>query len=174
MNKVFLLIYKLLFKNFVNSDTKLIGPFFKKMRGICFNLYTHNKSKKINIQKGASFSSDTILGDYSGIGENCLITRNVVIGKYVMMGPNVKIYSINHKFDDLSIPMCFQGFQNSKKVTIEDDVWIGANVIILPGVTIGKGSVIGAGSVISKNVDEYSIMVGNPAVKVKSRGKQNV
>lgn len=170
MTKFVLLIYKLFFKNFINSDTKIIGFFFKEMRNICFKIYTKSKSKHINIQRGASFAEDTVLGDYSGIGENCLVTRNVIIGRYVMMGPNVKIYTINHRFDDLTKPMCFQGFKESKKVIIKDDVWIGANVIILPGVIIGKGAVIGAGSVISKNVDDYSVMIGNPAIKVKSRG----
>jgi maltose O-acetyltransferase len=55
-----------------------------------------------------------------------------------------------------------------KAVIIEDNVWIGARVIILPGVTIGKGSTIGAGAVVSKNIPPYSVAVGNPARVVKS------
>ncbi len=169
MRKLYLIIYKLFFKNFINSDTFLIGNFLKNIRGFLFKKYTKNKSKNINIQIGASFSKDTILGNNSGIGERALITRNVVIGNDVMMGPDVKIYTVNHEFSNTKIPMNKQGFRNSRRVVIEDDVWIGANVIILPGVTIGKGSVLGAGCVISKDVEPYSIMVGNPARKVKSR-----
>jgi acetyltransferase-like isoleucine patch superfamily enzyme len=57
----------------------------------------------------------------------------------------------------------------SKEVVIEDDVWLGYNVIVLPGVTIGKGSVIGAGSVVSKDIPPYSIAIGNPARVIKKR-----
>ena len=58
----------------------------------------------------------------------------------------------------------------NKKLLIEDDVWIGAGAIIFPGVRIGKGAVIGAGSVVTKNVTEKTIMVGNPARNLKTRG----
>ena len=60
-----------------------------------------------------------------------------------------------------------------RPVIIEDDVWIGARVIILPGVTIGTGSVIGAGAVISKSIPPYSVAVGNPARIVKNRLEHN-
>jgi len=169
MKKIYLIFFKIFFKNFVNSDMGKIGKIYKKIRCFLFKKYTGNKSKNLNIQKGASFAQDTIIGDNSGIGENCLVTSNVEIGRNVMMGPDVKIYTINHNFKRIDIPMNEQGFQKSKKVIIEDDVWIGANVIILPGVKIGTGSILGAGAVISKNVEPYSIMAGNPARKVKSR-----
>lgn len=169
MKKIYLLIYKVFFKNFINSDTIFIGIIFKKIRGFLFKKYTGCNSSNINIQKGACFAKDTILGNNSGIGINSIITEKVVIGNNVMMGPDVKIYSRNHKFSNILIPMNQQGFQKYEEVIIEDDVWIGANVIILPGVKIGKGSILGAGCVISKNVEPYSIMVGNPAKKVKSR-----
>lgn len=169
MRKIYLLIYKIFFKNFINSDTIILGKIFKFCRGSMFNLYTGNKSQNINIQKGASFAIDTKLGNNSGLGENCLISKGVKIGDNVMMGPDVKIYTVNHNFKDINTPMNTQGFQNIRNVIINDDVWIGANVIILPGVTIGKGSVLGAGCVVAKDVESYSIMVGNPAKKVKSR-----
>lgn len=57
----------------------------------------------------------------------------------------------------------------SKSVSIEDDVWLGYNVTVLPGVTIGKGSVIGAGSVVCSDIPPYSIAVGNPAKVIKRR-----
>ena len=55
------------------------------------------------------------------------------------------------------------------KIKIEDDVWIGSNVIILPNINIGKGSIIGAGSVVTKNIPEYSVAVGVPARVIKNR-----
>ena len=54
-------------------------------------------------------------------------------------------------------------------IIFEDDVWIGANAIILSGVTIGEGAIIGAGSVVTKNVEPYTIFAGNPAKKIKMR-----
>ena len=105
------------------------------------------------------------------MGINCFITGPVTIGKNVLMGPNVQIYTSNHKFDDLSVPIGQQGNEEAKPVIIEDDCWLAANVIILPGVTIGTGSVIGAGAVVAKSVPPYSICVGNPAKVIKSRNK---
>jgi maltose O-acetyltransferase len=86
-----------------------------------------------------------------------------------MMGPEVLIYTQNHSFSRVDITMDQQGFSEEKKVIIDDDVWIGARVIILPGVKIGRGSVIGAGSVVSKSIPEYSVAVGNPCKVVKLR-----
>lgn len=93
----------------------------------------------------------------------------VDIGNDVMMGPNCTIYTQNHRFDQLDIPMIKQGFYEEEKVTIEDDVWIGGNVTILPGVVIGKGAVVGASTVVTKSVPEYSVFVGNPGRVVKYR-----
>ena len=87
----------------------------------------------------------------------------------VMMGPNVSIYTSNHKFDRTDIPMIKQGNSETKPVIIENDVWIGANVIILPGVTIHEGSIIAAGAVVTKDVECYTIVAGNPAKVIKKR-----
>lgn len=91
------------------------------------------------------------------------------IGSHVMMGPEVYIYTQNHNFSRIDIPMDQQGWTEEKPVTIDDDVWIGARVTILPGVIIGKGSIIGASAVVTKDVPPYSVVAGNPAVVVKKR-----
>ena len=125
--------------------------------------------RDVNIEKGASFPSSVELGDHSGIGIRAQINGKVIIGKNVMMGPEVCIYARNHAFDRLDIPMNLQGFAPEKPVVIEDDVWIGARVIILPGVHIGTGAVLGAGSVVTKDVPDYAVMGGNPAHILKMR-----
>ena len=111
------------------------------------------------------------------IGDDCSIGRNatflstkakIIIKNGVMMGPNVSIYTKNHK-TSLEKPMIFQGFEEAKKVIIKDDVWIGSNVIILPGVTIESGAIIGAGSVVTKDVLKNTIVAGNPAKVIKER-----
>ena len=65
--------------------------------------------------------------------------------------------------------MRLQGFKEIQGVTIEDDVWIGRRVIILPGVRVGRGSVLAAGAVVTKDVPDFTIVAGNPAKVVKSR-----
>lgn len=123
----------------------------------------------INIETGAEFSGKVSLGNNSGIGIKCELSGDITIGDNVMMGPNVTIYSINHETDRIDIPMNEQGFRVSKEVVINNDVWIGKNVIILPGVSIGEGCIIGAGAVVTRSVPAYSIAAGNPAKVVKSR-----
>ena len=143
------------------------------IRGLCGKLILCKCGKNINIEKGAVFSSHLKLGDNSGIGINASIGGNVTIGKNVMMGPECIIYTKNHEFTRTDIPMCKQGFQEEKPVTIGDDVWIGARVTILPGVNIGNGVIIGAGAVVAKDIPDYVVVVGNPAKVIKNRSLES-
>ena len=158
-------------KHLPESYKRNIGQ--RRIRGFCGKLMLKECGKNVNIEKNADFSSAVELGDNSGLGVNCRISGRVIIGENVMMGPNVSIYTTNHNFSRIDIPMCFQGNSPEKPVVVGDDVWIGANVIILPGVSVGKGAVIGAGSVVTKNVAEYAIVAGNPAKVIKSRLDSN-
>jgi maltose O-acetyltransferase len=115
------------------------------------------------------------VGNRVHIGTCCFINAEggVDIGNNVMLGPGSKIWSINHSCDDTEIPMIEQGYVH-KKVTIGNDVWIGANAIVLPGTEIGDGCVIAAGSVVTgKTVPPYSVMAGNPAREISVRRKGN-
>lgn len=127
----------------------------------------------VNIEKGAQFGNGRLveIGDYSGIGINARIPNNIVIGKYVMMGPNCCILDSNHQFIDLESPMMFQGYTEKKLTIIEDDVWIGCNVTMTAGRHISKGSIIAAGTVLTKDYPEYSIVGGNPSKLICSRIK---
>ena len=108
----------------------------------------------------------------SSININVLIDASqngsIIIGKNVLIGPNVVFRASNHIFKDLSTPMKFQGHSGGK-IVVCDDVWIGANATVVPDVCIGKGSIIGAGAVVTKNISEYSICVGVPAKVIKKR-----
>ncbi|MBT2657087.1 CatB-related O-acetyltransferase [Bacillus sp. ISL-18] len=130
--------------------------------------------KNINVEHGANFGRDVSLGDNSGIGYKCDVASGTIIGKNVMMGPEVLIFNINHEHSRTDTPMCKQGFQKEKYVIIGNDVWIGRRAIILPGVTIGDGCIVGAGSVVSKDVAPYSVVVGNPAKVVKKRNNISI
>lgn len=141
----------------------------RKLRGFCGKLMLDYCGADVNIEKGALFGYHVSLGDNSGIGIRAQIEDDVTIGKNVMMGPDCMIFTRNHEFSDREQPMCTQGFSRTRPVVIGDDVWIGARVIILPGVHVGKGSILGAGAVVTKDVEPYSVMGGNPAKLLKRR-----
>jgi maltose O-acetyltransferase len=86
-----------------------------------------------------------------------------------MMGPNCYILSNNHGFDRIDIPMIQQGSSNQLDTIIEDDVWIGRQVIFTPERVVKKGSIVAAGCVLSKNFPEYSVIGGDPSVLIRKR-----
>lgn len=92
----------------------------------------------------------------------------VEIGEDVLIGPNVVIYSQNHKIQDTSSLISEQGYSH-KEVKVGDNVWIASNVVILPGVDIGSGAVLGAGSIVSKDIPANEVWAGNPARFIKRR-----
>ncbi len=141
----------------------------KKLRALCGKLMLDHCGKNVNIEKNALFSRKVKLGNYSGIGVNAKIYGTCIIGDYVMMGENCTIITRNHKHDRLDTPMMYQGFEEERPVIIDDDVWIGDNVTILPGVHVGKGSIIAAAAVVTHDIPEYSIVAGVPAKIIKSR-----
>ena len=131
--------------------------------------------KHVNIERKAFFASglDIEIGDYSGIGVNAHIPNGTIIGNYVMMGPNCYILPHNHKFDRLDIPMCKQGLSPKLRTVIEDDVWIGRDVVMTPGRTIKKGSIVGARCLLCKDFTEYAIIGGNPSKLIRYRKQTN-
>lgn len=162
------IIYDLFAKHLPESNSRYnFGQ--RSIRAWCTKLIVDYSGKNINVEKGASFPRKLSIGHNSGIGICARIHGECIIGNDVMMGPNCTIYTRNHQFCNLEIPMNRQGFTNERKVVIGNDVWIGGNVIILPGVYIGDHSIIGAGSVVTKNVEEWTIVAGNPAEVIKYR-----
>mgnify|MGYP003588891008 CR=1 FL=1 len=109
---------------------------------------------------------ELIIGDYSRIGINNTLIGPANIGNHVNLAQNVTITGLNHNFRDVTKRIDEQGV-STNLVTIEDDVWIGANAVVLAGVKIGQHAVIGAGSVVSHDIPSYSICVGSPAKVIK-------
>ena len=126
--------------------------------------------KNVNIEHGAIFSKKLKIGDNSGIGIDCQLNGMVSIGKNVLMGPEVMMFTQNHNFSRIDIPIKDQGNTKEYPITIGDDVWIGARVIILPGVKVGNGAIIGAGSVVTKTIPNLTVVAGNPAKIIGVRG----
>ena len=154
-----------------DSYAPVVGKISNKIRVFLVKRIFKKCGKISTINRKAYFGNgtDVEIGDYSGIGANCILPNNIKMGKYIMMAPNVHIFSGNHRFSRLDIPMCQQGNDEKKEVVIEDDCWIGAHVLITPGRKILKGSIIAAGAVLTKDFPEYSIVGGNPAKLLRTR-----
>tara|TARA_A100001011_G_scaffold199502_1_gene207780 strand:- start:3994 stop:4566 length:573 start_codon:yes stop_codon:yes gene_type:complete len=127
-----------------------------------------------NIGKGSLFSSNggTIeIGNGFSCNTNCHINASnggeISMGENILIGPNVVIRTANHNFNDKEKPMNKQG-HNFANIKVADNVWIGANSVILGGVEIGEGCIIAAGAVVNKNVKPFTIVGGVPAKILKS------
>lgn len=109
---------------------------------------------------------DVIIGDHTRIGLHNTIIGPVSIGSHVNLAQGITVTALNHNFDDTNKRIDEQGVSTTP-VTIEDDVWIGANAVVLPGVTIGNHCVVAAGAVVTKNVPPHSLVAGVPAKIIK-------
>jgi acetyltransferase-like isoleucine patch superfamily enzyme len=138
------------------SENVKIGPYS------VFYCISQNPEHPAKIKIG----ENTYIGDLNNIRAG---GGEINIGKNCLISQQVAIVASNHSISKTA-PICFQPWDTKKVgVNIEDDVWIGAGSKIMPGVTIGKGAIIGAGSVVTKDVESYSITVGNPAKHIKYR-----
>jgi acetyltransferase-like isoleucine patch superfamily enzyme len=99
--------------------------------------------------------------------ETATLTDSIIIEDDVMIGSGVHIYVENHCFDNLNIPIIDQGHSQARQVILRKGCWIGANAIILPGVTIGENVVVGAGSIVTKSIPSKAVAVGSPAKVIK-------
>ena len=189
------MIYKELISYLDFFISYIPGALGQRLRRLWFS-FRFNTNAKVSIEPGCEFispNSITIKEIGVSIGRNCYFNadggfiqigtktsfnRNVhinasiggkiSIGDFVLIGPNVVMRSANHKFDDPSTYIKYQGHQVND-IIIENNVWIASNVIIVGGVRIGEGSVIGAGAVVTKDIPSRSIAIGVPARVIKSR-----
>jgi acetyltransferase-like isoleucine patch superfamily enzyme len=118
-----------------------------------------------------TYGGSISIGKYCSINYNTIIYghgKGTTIGDYVFIAANCVVIPSNHNFNDVTKPIYFQG-ENSKGITIGNDVWIGTGCSILDGVNIADGAIIAAGSVVNKNVGAYEIVGGVPAKFIKLR-----
>jgi len=118
-----------------------------------------NDGGKLTIGKRGSFNHNIHFG--AAFGE-------ITIGDNVLIGPNVVLRAADHVFEDPATPIMDQG-HCGRKISIGNDVWLAANVVVTSGVTIGNGVVVGAGSVVTEDLPEMSVCVGVPAKPIKTR-----
>lgn len=122
--------------------------------------------------KPAGGSGNLVIGDSSTINSGCVLyTGNGIhIGNNVAVAANCTFAPVNHEYEKKDVLINQQGFRKSKGgIVVEDDVWIGANCVILDGAILRKGCVIGAGSIVRGEVKPYTINVGTPLKVIGSR-----
>ncbi len=127
-------------------------------------------SFKGTITLNASFKCD--VGFNLSFGEDCFINYNsvfldtgkITIGDNVFIGPNCSFYTPVHPLDVTQRNM---RLEKALPIVVEDNVWFGGSVVVLPGVTIGNGSVIGAGSIVTSDIPEAVLAFGNPCKVIR-------
>ncbi len=144
--------------------------------------------KNCNFERGVSVGKnasviDSAIGKYTSIGRNTKVA-NSIIGRFCAISWDVTINAIPHPIQNLTISafpyvpdvgnFVSKRIQYYSKVNIGNDVWIGVQSIILPGISIGDGAVVGAGAVVTKDVDPYQVVVGNPARHLRWRFQKDV
>jgi carbonic anhydrase/acetyltransferase-like protein (isoleucine patch superfamily) len=109
------------------------------------------------------------IGDHTSIAGYCVLSAavDVRIGRSVLFARNVYIADHRHGFDAPDVPIIDQPIEDLRPVIVEDGAWLGQNVVLLPGVTVGEGAVVGANSVIREDVPPRSVAVGSPGRVVR-------
>jgi maltose O-acetyltransferase len=155
------------------SSAGTVGRWCRRARAAAGKRLFRQCGTSVNIERNASFGSGVHLsvGSHSGLGRGARVQGPVTIGDHVLMGPEVLILTANHEYRDPRLPIGEQGNREPRPVVIEDDVWLGARSVVLPGRTVHRGAVVAAAAVVSADVAEYAIVAGNPAVVVGTRAQ---
>ncbi len=169
IRKLCFFVYLVFFRN-TPEDYRPYALFFPWIRSKLVSTYLEKSGKKLRVKNRAEISPNASVGNFSELGTRCMIQANVHLGDYVIMGPDVKIYSRNHKYDNLDVPIADQG-KNYYQTYIGNDVWLGANVVVTAGCKIGNHAIIAAGAVVSGDIPDYAIAGGVPAKIIKYRNE---
>ena len=174
-------MFKRGFKDFIIISYEVLSSVvFSLPRYKCFNLikrlfiviFGGTVGKRVTFYPGINlgYVKNIVIGDSVDFAWNVQITTKggVYIGDRVLIGYGSRILSSNHVVPDRPGKIFFEGHTHAP-VRIEEDVWIGSNCVILPGVTIGEGAVVAAGAVVTKDVASFSVVAGVPAKKIKIR-----
>ena len=122
-----------------------------------------------NLLGRSKISKDLKMGAFCSVGPGAYICPDVEMGNYVMVAPNFSVVGDDHRVDQVGVPYIFSGRPELKRTKIEDDVWIGRNVMLRAGVRVGRGALIAMGAVVTKDVEAYAIVAGVPAKVIGAR-----
>lgn len=145
-----------------------------RLRNLCYRSVLKSMGNS-NITDGVTIvhPKKVSIGDRVSIHPHTYILGEVTIGNYVAIATKCSIVAESHNFSDVSTYIKSQGIED-QPISIGNDVWIGANSVILGNVTIGDGSIIGAGSVVTRDIPPYSVAMGNPARVAYNRKSVNI
>lgn len=140
----------------------------KKLRVFAARGYCADVHPTANINSRARIDWLCTIGPHGGVGEGCILSGEVHVGPHVTMGPGCRFITGDHP-----VPPDFGRFSDMSPsvspIRIEEDVFLGAGVTVLPGVTIGRGAAVGAASVVSRDVPPGAVVAGNPARVLRTR-----
>lgn len=147
-----------------------------KIRGRYWKLLIKSMGKAVEIEAGFMVRNarHISMGNHIFLNHSVELDAewgNIAIGNHVMIGQNTLLTTARHNFEEMDIKIMFQGLKQSTVIEVGNDVWIGANVTILPDVRIGNGAVVGAGAVVTKDVPDFAVVAGVPAKIIKFRNK---
>ena len=145
----------------------------KRLRGWHYRALLEYTGKNLRVAQGVRINNPSLVsvGDGVYLGDGVQLyawDERIVIGSNVLVAAGVRMITRKHGFADIGRPMADQGYNNAP-IVIEDDVWIGFQAIILPGVTVGRGAIVGAGAVVTRDVKPYCIVGGVPARLIRER-----
>ncbi len=126
--------------------------------------------RDVKIGPNVTLSFDSRIGNNVVINENCRL-QSCTIEDYALIAPECYAVIRNHKYEDADIPILLQGYEEPNPPHIGRDAWIGARVLLLPGVRIGQGAIVAAGAVVTKDVPPFAIVAGIPARVIGYRGR---
>jgi virginiamycin A acetyltransferase len=146
--------------------------FYPSVRGTRIVVGARTHIDAFAVIRAVGGTGDVIIDEDSRIGPHCVLYsgNGITIGKHVLMAPHVSLVPANHAFERRDIPIAQQRFMASRGgVVIDDDVWIGAQSVLLDGTHIERGAIVAAGSVVRGRVPAYEIWGGVPAQRIKDR-----
>ena len=121
------------------------------------SVFTVGPHGRLHLGAGTRIGSDAVIS----------VARDVTVGRHVLVAARCYISDHGHRFSDPAVPVMHQGMDAPRAVTIKDGAWLGINVCILPGVTVGRNAVIGANSVVTQSVPDGAVVAGIPARVVR-------
>ncbi len=170
MHKLKLIFYYLFIQKLPHS--RLWGGFNSVRRSYMANVLKvmpNDTNSKFENGIYISNAKKLKIGNHVRINENVFLQGEIIIGNHVMIAPYTAIYTNAHEHKNTTIPMVLQGETPTKMVTICNNAWLGRNVVVLPGITVGEGAIVGANSVVTKDVAPFTIVGGVPAKLIKER-----
>ena len=137
---------------------------------------TYGRSLRVGRGVVISSAHGLTIGDFVSVGPRSIVQVDGQIGDFALIGMGVQIVGRDdHAIREVGVPYVFSTWAGDRlgtardRVSIGRDVWVGGGSIVLSGVTIGNGALVGSGAVVTRDVDAYSIVVGNPAIEVARR-----